>query len=237
MEEKMMQNQIDKLNSKLDVIMEEIEHQRKHRQEMEDLKDDLMRVATGVYQTAITELEELHDQTTGDDLLFLGKKLLRNVNNISQTFDLLENAKGFLQDFTPVSRELVLDAMNKLNEFDRKGYFEFVKELEKVLDNIVTSFTVEDVKALADNIVTILNTIKSLTQPDMMHALNNAVNVYKKLDIEVDEKISYFTLAKRMNTPEMRRGIAFGIKFLKSLAEEQSNVSSKKIEKQQIITN
>ncbi len=237
MEEKNMQNQIDALNNKLDVIIEEMEHQRKHRQEMEDLKDDLMRVATGVYQSAINELEELHDQTTGEDLFYLGKKLLRNVNNISQTFELLENAKGFLEDFAPVSRELVFDAMNKFDEFDRKGYFEFFKELESVLDNIVTSFTVDDVRALADNVVMILNTIKNLTQPDMMQAINNALNVYKKLDIEVDEKISYFTLIKRMNTPEMRRGVAFGIKFLKSMAETQPAKINNENNNNKVLTN
>ncbi len=79
----------------------------------------------------------------------------------------------------------------------------------------------EDVRALGDNAVTILNTVKSLTQPDMLNAINNAVSVYKKLDIEIEENVSYFQLFKRMNTPEMRNGIAFGIKFLKSLAEQQ----------------
>lgn len=222
MAENNIQSQIDSLNNKLDVILEEIEHQRKHRQEMEDLKDDLMRVVTGVYQSAITELEEIHDQTTGEDIFFLGKKLLRNINNLTQTFELMENAKGFLQDFAPVSRELVLDTMNKLDEFDRKGYFEFIKELEKIADNIVSSFNIEDIKALSDNIVTILNTIKNLTQPDMLQALNNALLVYKKLDISIDEDVSYFKLLKELKSPEMKKGLAFSIKYLKSLSESKS---------------
>lgn len=222
MEETKMQSQIDELNNKLDVILEEIEHQRRHRQEMEDLKDDLMRVGTGVYQTAITELEEIHNHTSGDDLFFLGKKLLRNINTLTQTFELFENAKGFLEDFAPVSRELVFDAMNKFDEFDRKGYFEFLKELEKVGDNIVTSFTVDDVKALGDNVVSILNTLKSLTQPDVLRALNNAIVVYKKLDINIDEDISYLKLMKELKSPEMKKGFAFGIRYLKSLAEVKS---------------
>lgn len=222
MEEKTMQSQIDKLNNKLDVIIEEIEHQRKHRQEMEDLKADLMRVTTGIYQTAISELEEIHDHTTGEDILFLGKKLLRNVNTLTQTFELIENAKGFLEDFAPVSRELVLDTMKKFDEFDRKGYFEFLKEIESVADNIVTSFTIDEVKALSDNVVTILNTIKNLTQPDMLNAINNAVLVYKKLDINIEEDVSYLKLFKELKSPEMKKGLAFGIKYLKSLSEIKS---------------
>ena len=222
MEEIKMQSQIDNLNNKLDVILEEIEHQRRHRQEMEDLKDDLMRVGTGVYQTAITELEEIHDHTSGEDLFFLGKKLLRNINTLTQTFELFENAKGFLEDFAPVSRELVFDAMNKFDEFDRKGYFDFLRELEKVGDNIVTSFSVDDVKALGDNVVSILSTVKSLTQPDVLQALKNAIIVYKKLDFNVEDDISYLKLMKELKSPEMKKGLAFGIKYLKSLAEVKS---------------
>ncbi len=42
----------------------------------------------------------------------------------------------------------------------------------------------------------------------MLQAINNAVSVYKKLDIEIEENVSYFQLFKRMNTPEMRNGIS-----------------------------
>ncbi len=220
MEEKNYQTQIDNLDKKLDIILEEIELQRQHRHEMEDLKDDLMRIGNDLYQTAIVELEGMHDSVNSADILFLVKKLFRNVNNITKSFELLENFKGFLEDFSPVSREIFLDWLKNLDEFDRKGYFEFTKELKTVMDNIVTSFTTEDVKALGDNIVTILNTIRSLTQPNMLKAINNAVSVYEKLDIEVADEISLFTVIKRLNKPEVRRGMAFGLKFLENLANQ-----------------
>jgi len=222
MENKTMQTQIDDINRKLDIVLEEIELQRKHRREMDDLKEDLMRVGTDIYSTAVTELEEVSDHMHTGDVLHLGKKLLRNVNTFNKMFDQMESARDFIEDASPLVRESIIDFMAKMDEFDRKGYFRLMKEMESVIDNVVTSFTVEDVKALGDNVVTILNTVKNLTQPDMLNAINNAVSVYKKLDIEIEENVSYFQLFKRMNTPEMRSGIAFGIKFLKSLAEQQS---------------
>jgi uncharacterized protein YjgD (DUF1641 family) len=215
------QTQIDDINRKLDIVLEEIELQRKHRKEMDDLKDDLMRVGNDLYSTAVTELEEVSDHIQTGDVLHLGKKLLRNVNTFNKLFDQMESARDFIEDVSPLVRESIIDFMAKMDEFDRKGYFRLMKEMEKVIDNVVTSFTVEDVKALGDNVVTILNTIKSLTQPDMLQSINNAVTVYTKLDIEIEKDISYFQLIKRMNTPEMRSGLAFGIKFLKSMAEQQ----------------
>ncbi len=84
-------------------------------------------------------------------------------------------------------------------------------------------------KLLGDNIVTILNTVKNLTQPYMLNAINNAISVYKKLDIEIEENVSYFQLFKRMNTPEVRNGIVFGMKFLKNLASTEKQKSFTKI--------
>ena len=221
MEDNNLQKQIDEINKKLDIIVEEIELQKRHRREIEDLKEDLMRVGKDVYDSTILELEEVHDHIKTGDMLHLFKKILRNVNNITQTFEQLENFKDFIQNFAPVSRELFLDFMNKLNEYDKKGYFEFAKELSKISDNVVTSFTVEDVKNFGDNVAAILNTIKNLTQPDMLHALNNAVNVYKNLDIEISEKVTIFSLMKELNDPEVKRGLSFGIKFLKNIAKSQ----------------
>ena len=221
MEQQNLQSQIDSINSKLDIILAEIEIQSGHRREMEDLKDDLMRVGKDVYDSALIELEEVHDQLKTGDIFYLFKKLLRNINNITKTFEQLENFKDFIQDFSPVSRELFLDFMNKLNEFDKKGYFEFLREMSKISDNIVTSFTAEDVKNFGDNIVTILNTVKTLTQPDMLHAINNAVNVYKNLDIDVSEKVSLFSLIKELNNPEFKKGLLFAVKFLKNIAKSQ----------------
>jgi len=223
MVENKMQDQINDINKKLDIILEEIELQRVHRREMEDLKDDLMRVGKDVFQSTVEELEEVADHIKTGDMLHLGKKLLRNVNNISGMFDQLESMSDLINDVAPISREIVIDFMAKLDEFDRKGYFGFLREMNRAMDNVVESFTVEDVRALGDNVVTILNTVKNLTQPDMLQALDNALSVYKKLDIEVEEEISYFTLIRRMNTPEMRRGMAFGIRFLKSMAEKPAD--------------
>ncbi len=221
MEEQRLQNQIDTINRKLDTILEEIEYLRQRRREMEDLKEDLVRVGKDFYQTAVEELDDVHDYLSTGDILYLGKKVLRNVRTITQTFEQLESIRDFLQDAAPLARESFIDFMNKLDEFDRKGYFNFAKELGNITDRIVTSFSADDIKNLGENIVTIINTVKNLTQPDMLQAANNALAVYQKMNIEVKEDVSLLKLLKELNTPEARRGLAFAIRFLKNLANQQ----------------
>jgi uncharacterized protein YjgD (DUF1641 family) len=234
MEEKTTQNQIDAINSKLDLILEEIELQRKHRREMEDLKDDLMRVGKDFYDTAVIELEAVHDHVNTKDILHLGKYLLRNVNTINRSIEQLESMKDFLVDVSPLVRQSVLDFMKMLDEIDRKGYFEFAKELSNITDKVVTSFSKEDVKNLGDNIVTILQTVKNLTQPDMLHTINNAVDVYKQLDITVKKDVTLFGLLKELNSPEAKRGLAFAIEFLKNLANLHKENGTTEINSTQI---
>ena len=218
MNDQSLQLQIDEINRKLDTILEEILLQQRHRREMEDLKDDVMRVGKDLYQTAVIELEGIHDSFDTNDILNLGKKVLRNVGTITKTFEQLESLRDFIQDGSPLVRQAFIDFMNKLDELDRKGYFAFVKELGRVIDKVVTSFTPEDVKNLGENIVTIINTVKSLTQPDILRAINNAITLYKKLDIEVSGDISLLSLIKEVNTPEAKRGLAFAVRFLESIA-------------------
>lgn len=218
-----LEKQITEINKKMDFIIAEIELQRSSRQELTVLKEDLMRVGKDMFQTAVTELEDLHDSMNTGDVIHLGKRVLRNINNIEQAIGQLENIRDFISDASPLAREYALDFMKKLDEFDRKGYFQFFKEASRILDNIVTSFTPQDVKNLSDNIVTILNTLKNLTQPDMLQTVNNAINVYKKLDIEIKDDVSIYRLIKELNTPEMKRGLAFAIQFLKNISQIENN--------------
>jgi uncharacterized protein YjgD (DUF1641 family) len=213
-----LQEQIDAINRKLDVILQEIVLQQRHRRAMEDLRDDLTRVGKDLYQTALVELEDVHDSLSTGDMLYLAKKVLRNVTTITSTFEQLESIRDFMQDAAPLARESFIDFMGKLDEFDRKGYFTFMREVSGVLGKVAAAFSADDVRSLGDNIVTILTTVKNLTQPEILHAINNAMTVYKNLDVEVADDVSILALLKEINTPEAKRGLAYALHFLKAVA-------------------
>ncbi len=222
MDETKLQERLDRLESKLDIILEETEQLRRQRRELEELKDDLMRVGTEVFKKTVEELDEIHGEIESGDIVHLGKKLLRNVNNFTVLLEQLENVRDFAQDFMPLSRDIMLRGMEKMDEMDRKGYFDFLREGGRIVDNIVTSFSAEDARLLADNIVTIMDTVKNLTQPDMLGAIDNAVVVYKNLDFTVEEEVSVFGLIRKMNSPEIKRGLAILVQFLQNLSEQQA---------------
>lgn len=217
--------QLSDIHAKLDAISAELEINRRQRQEMQELKSDLSLIAKDVFNTAVDELEDVAPFVQTGDFMYLVKKLLRNTNNIIGMMEKLESTVDFIEDVRPIGQSIFRDTILKLDELDRRGYFEFLSELTKVLDNVVQHFSAEDIKLLADNVVTILETVKDLTQPDMLKAINNAVQVYRHIDLDHVKDISVFKAMKEMNSPEVKRGIGFLMTFIKNIARASNKIT------------
>ncbi|MBT3303163.1 MAG: DUF1641 domain-containing protein [Bacteroidetes bacterium] len=225
MTDKHIQDQISDINRKLDLLLEEHQLQRQRRIEVEDLVKDISIIGNDFVKSSVQELDSAGVELDGEALKSLGLKLVRNIGTINEMFEMLESASDLMKDVGPIIQQVGLDGIHKMGELEQKGYFAFFKEASLIVENIIDNFSTEDVKMLADNIVTILQTVKNLTQPDMMQTLNNALNVYKNLDPKNVEEVSMWKALRMMNTPEMKRGIGFMLTFLKNISQE-TNVSN-----------
>ena len=218
-----VQGQIDDINKKLDLILEEIYAQKQTRESMSDLMDDLSIVGKDVFKNTVQELDKAGVELDSETLSSIGIRLLSNLDNINSLLELLESANDFMKDASPIVQQIGLTAINKVNEMDQKGYIDFFKEMTRVMDNVVTHFTIEDVRELADKIVPIMEVVKEITQPDMLNAVSNAVVVYKHLETTDIPEYSVWKMMKEMNSPEMKRGMGFIMTFLKNLSAQQDN--------------
>lgn len=221
-----VQHQIDSMNQKLDLILEELEIQRQKRQAMEDLLTDLNFIGNDLFKATVDELDHAGVEVDTEELKNLFFRLLRNAGTLNEMLQAAESLMDLANDMGPVLRQIGLDGIKKMHELEQKGYFEFFQAMTRIADNIVTHFSAEDVKLLADNIVTILETVKNMTQPEMLQAMNNAVSVYQKMNVDQVEEYSVWKAIRELRSPEMRRGIGFIMTFLKNISED--NVSSDK---------
>lgn len=220
-----MQDQINAMNRKMDIILEEISIQKQKRQEVEDLVTDLSIIGNDMFKASVDELDHAGVELDSEALKSLLFRLLRNVGTLNDLVEMIESTTDLAKDAAPIVHQLGLDGIAKMNEMEQKGYFDFVREVFQIIDNVVTHFSKEDVRLLAENVVTILETIKSLTQPDMLGAMNNAVNIYKKIETHDIQEYSLWKAFKEMRSPEMRKGIGFMITFLKNIADDTNSQS------------
>jgi uncharacterized protein YjgD (DUF1641 family) len=216
-----IQNQIDEINRKLDLVLEEVYAQKQSRESVNDLMSDLSIVSKDAFQNAVVQLDKAGVEIDGETIGSIGIRLLHNLDNINMMLEMLESITDFAKDAAPIAHQVGLDAVNTFNELEQKGYIDFVREFMKVFDNIVTHFTVDDIRELADKIVPILEIVKEITQPDMLDAVHNAVVVYKNLETDEIPEYSIWKMMREMNSPEMKKGMGFMMTFLKNLTQQQ----------------
>ncbi len=217
-----IQTQINTLNDKVDLILEYVNQQRLKSQSVDDLIADASIIGKDMYDSAVMELENRSIEVNPEDVKMIVLKILRNVRNINGVLDTFESTTDFLKDASPIFNEMIIDLIKKLNEFDRKGYFEFLAEAGAIVDNVVTHFTRDDIKLLADNVVPMLETVKSLTQPEMLKSVNNAVKIFSRLEMEAVPEYSVWKLIREMNKPEMKRAIGFMVSFMKNMSQPEN---------------
>lgn len=216
-----LQQQINDMNKKLDLVLHHVNEQRLKRERTEDLLDDLSIVGKDAFRSTVDELDKRNIELNVDDLRCLSLRLLRNTENFSKVLLTFESLMDLMKDAGPILNEMGIDAIHNLHELESKGYFEFFREVMRIFDNIVTGYSAEDVRQLADNIVTIMETVRNMTQPDMLKAMNNAINIYKEMDPGEIKEYSLWKAFREMRSPEMKRGLGFIMMFLKNLSDQQ----------------
>ncbi len=213
----MEQVQIKEINQKLDLLLENVYQQRLKSEMIEDLISDVSIIGKDAFESSVDILDKQGVELDGEALQLMFFKLLKNANNFSMILNMFESMVDLMKDLGPIAKETGYDIIEKFHALEQKGYFEFFKEAIKIIDNIVTHYSVEDVRLLADNIVTIMDTLKNLTQPDMLQAMNNAVNIFKDLDPTNVPEYSVWKVMRELNSPEVKRGLGFVITFMKNL--------------------
>ncbi|MDH3944153.1 MAG: hypothetical protein OEV06_08680 [Anaerolineae bacterium] len=213
-----MTKEIAELHTKIDYLTEQFEAQRKQQESFNELKDDLIPVANHLVKLSIDELAEIGNDFRLEDLLFLLKRVLRDTHLLLNLLNQLESAVGLADEMQILGKQVFTDVVHRLDEMERKGYFAFAQQGWQIMENIVEEFDEEDVKALGDNVVTILKTVRNMTQPDVLGLANNAVDAIREAP-PANGKVSTLQLMRDLADPKVRLGMARMLNMLKTMAD------------------
>ena len=208
-----LNQKIDSLTAQVTFLSEQAQIAERERQARSELMRDLTPIANHAFQLSVEQLEEVQEYIDLGDLLRLFKRLLRNGRNLEKMLDQLESLADLIDTLGPLANEGFGKAVDMLADMEQKGYFGFAQGGIQILDNVVTSFDEEDVHRLGDNIVLMLNTIKDMTQPEILTFVRNTLLVAEK-EIEKPVDISTLGLLKQMRDPAVRRGLALTMRVL-----------------------
>ena len=208
-----LNQKIDALSAQVAFLTEQAKIAERQRADRAELVRDLTPIANEAFRLSVEQLDEIQEYIELSDLLRLVKRVVRNGRNFEKMLNQLESLMDLVETVGPLADEAFGKAVEELTKLERKGYFGFARGGMQIMDNVVTSFSEEDVNRLGDNVVLILNTVKEMTQPEIMNFVRNTLLVAEsEIDKPVD--ISYLGLMRMMRDPEVRRGLALTMRVL-----------------------
>jgi uncharacterized protein YjgD (DUF1641 family) len=217
-----LNQKMDALASQVAYLTEQARLSERGRQERSELVENLMPVAKDAMRLASDQFEEIQDYIKADDLLRLVKKVARHRPQFEMLLDQIDSITDLMQIMGPITSQGMDKAVTVLTELEQKGYFAVAKSGMRMMDNVMTSFTEEDVDRLGDNIVLILNTVKDMTQPEIMSFVRNTLMVAEK-EVEKPVDSSYLALLRQMRDPAVRRGLALTMRVLHVVGAQASD--------------
>ncbi len=211
---------LDRLDKNVEEIALELRRQRLERDRWQELADELAPVAEEAMDLAITHLES--DGYNMADVARLARAVLRDASVIEAWIGPLRSLAALADEAGPLATPAMASLNARLQQLDERGYFAFARQAAGVLDTVVTSFSEDDVRLLGDNIVLILQTIKQMTQPEVMGLLGRTALSIQEVELEgATEPPSSLALLRQMRDPEVRRGLARLLETLRAIGAER----------------
>ena len=218
-----MDQSIVELNQKIDLLTTQVAYlteqariAEQSRKSVEELVEIGMPIGREFMGLASEEFAEVERYLSPDNLIRLVKKFARH----GPQFEILMDQLDSMMDLVAVSTKIIEEGVEKttdvMEDMENKGYFAFAKSGLRMVDNVVTSFTEEDVDRLGDNIALLLNTVKDMTQPEILTFLRNMFQIAEK-EAEKPLDTSVLALLRQMRDPAVRRGLAMTMRVLRAI--------------------
>jgi uncharacterized protein YjgD (DUF1641 family) len=221
-----MDQSIQELNQKIDLLTaqiayltEQAQQAERSRQSREELFGMVGPIARDGMAMVSNEMKDVQEYLDPQDLIRLLKKIIRHMPEMEMLLDQIDGVMDLLEIVGPITKQGMDSASTVLGDLERKGYFGFAQGGMRMMDTIVTSFSPEDVNRLSDNIVLILNTVKDMTQPEIMSFLRNTLEVSER-EVEKPVNTSMWAILGQLNDPAVRRGLALTLRVLRVVGEQ-----------------
>lgn len=214
----LLQEQIDNINRKLDLLIEESMVQRAKRQSAEDLMDDLNLIGKDAFNTTVRELDKAGIDIDPEIISKLGLKILYNIETFSRMIERLESLNDFIKDAEPILRQMGLDAINKIAEFEKKGYLQYLNSIANLGKTVMSNYSADDINKLSQNIAVIFRILKNITDADLLLKLENITLSLKNIEMnpKTDNK-SLFRILRDFNSPETRMTLSYLLRLIKEI--------------------
>lgn len=185
---------------------------------MGELKEELTPRVNEAVQALIVGLADIESDFQLEDLTYLLKKLLRNVNNLNFSLDQLKNLIDFVQTAEPMLKSTVPQMILFLDDLEQKGVFRLLGTSLEVLKNVSDSFSAEDLKQIGDGMVRLGGVLKKITEPQAVAFIKGAAEIPGRVEPSKAKEVGLFGMLGAMGDREIKQGMGVLLELTRGLA-------------------
>jgi tRNA 2-thiouridine synthesizing protein E len=116
-------------------------------------------------------------------------------------------------ELSPIGREMMRAATTRLGDLEKKGYFAFGRELVGLGERIVEGYSPDDVRKLGDAVVGILDTVRAMTQPEVLALADQASAVLKNAGDA--EPVGILGVVRASQSEDVQKGMSVMLEVLR----------------------
>ncbi|MEZ4432914.1 MAG: TusE/DsrC/DsvC family sulfur relay protein [bacterium] len=124
-----------------------------------------------------------------------------------------EPTRELIAEAGPILRSVSRVAVERLADYEGRGYFTFARELGRAVDGVVRAYAEEDMARFADAAVHIADTVRTLTQPEVL----DLIDATGEAAHGGGEPLSMWGALRATRDPEIQQGLALVFALLRGL--------------------
>jgi uncharacterized protein YjgD (DUF1641 family) len=208
-----------------ELILQRLERLESHMQPVTaftkaagELREEIApRINEGV-QALIAELADVEADFRVEDLIFLLKKLMRNINNLDFALDQFKNLVDFALTAEPLLKTSVPQLISYVDQLEQNGVFRLITVTMEVLKKVGSTYSVEDMRQIGDGLVHFIGILKKLTAPAALDLLDRAAELPARVDVTRAQPVGLWGMIGAMGDTEIQQGLGVLMELTRGLA-------------------
>jgi tRNA 2-thiouridine synthesizing protein E len=168
-------------------------------------------------------MEAIHDRVTLESISQRLDALGRDVAYLAER---QRKQEELFAEMTPILKEIMATATTRLDGMEKKGYFAFGNELLRVAERVVEGYSPDDVRQLGDAVVGILDTVRAMTQPEVLAIAGEASEVLQHADRA--EPVGLVGMVRASRNDDVQKGMAVMLDLLRHVGRGAKAFSDRK---------
>jgi uncharacterized protein YjgD (DUF1641 family) len=207
---------------RLDQLKDEIAPVAASARSIQELREELAPRVNEAVKALIIELADIEADFQLEDLLFLIKKTLRNVRNLTFSLEQLKNIIDFVLIAEPLFKSTVPQVILYLDDLERKGVFNFLASLLNVMKKMAETYTTEDIEKIGYVLVKLLGIARKLATPEALEFLDKAAEVPSRVDLSGAKSVGPFSMLWACGGKDVKEGLGVLLELTKGMGSLRS---------------